>query len=81
MSKSATAAARKIARLERAAKILERFYEELAAMPASPRRTRLLEANRAAVESLQQKTKTARTDGAGAASAAVSRQGESPRCG
>ena len=79
MSKSETAAARSSRAIFRAAKILERFYEELAAMPASPRRTRLLEANRAAVESLQQKTKTARTDGA--PSAAVSRQGESPRCG
>ena len=62
MSKPDTAAARKIARLERAAKILERFYQELGALPPSVRRERLLRANRQAVESLQERTKTARTD-------------------
>jgi hypothetical protein len=64
MSKPDPAAARKVARLERAAKILERFRQELEAFPPSVRRERLLRANQEAVESLQERTKTARTDGA-----------------
>ena len=53
--------ARKLARLERAAVILEHVHDELQAMPPSARIMRLLRANRAAVEGIQEQTAKART--------------------
>lgn len=61
MKPTEPAATRQIARLERAAVILNRFHEELRALAPSLRATRLLRANRAAAEALEKRTAQART--------------------
>ena len=61
MKRPHAATAGKIARLERAAVILEHVHDELRAMTPSPRIARLLKANRAAVEGIQAQTAKART--------------------
>jgi len=61
MMKAHAAAARQIVRLERAAVFLARFHDELQAMPASERRTRLIKANRTAVAGIEQQTAKVQT--------------------
>ena len=56
MTKTRATAVRQIARLERAAVIGERFHHELLALPASARRSRLLQANRTAMTGIHDQT-------------------------
>lgn len=60
MPKTDPVAVRQLARLERAAVILDRFHLELHAFAPSARTTRLLRANRHAAEALQLRMEKAR---------------------